>query len=102
MFGNTRYVNIYISSIANLKSTPTDRQMYHQGSMYPRLGTSILVEPRKTLYIAESTLLKLRFTVCNWIFLTETFDDIKSGLRIRGLGTEVSAGRSHLGYEVNS
>jgi len=89
-------VNIYLSSIADLKSTPSDRKMY------PRLGTSVLVEPRKTLYIAESTLLKSRFTVCNWIFLTETFDDIKSGLRIRGLTTEVCAGRSYLRHQVNS
>jgi len=27
-------------SIVNLKFTPSDRQMYPQGYMYPRLGTS--------------------------------------------------------------
>jgi len=28
-----------LSSIANLKCTPSDRQMYPWGYMYPRLGT---------------------------------------------------------------
>jgi len=32
-------VNIFFSSIANLKCIPSDRQMYPWGYMYPRLGT---------------------------------------------------------------
>jgi len=35
-------VNIYFSSIANLKCTPSDRQMYPLEYMYPRLRTSAL------------------------------------------------------------
>ena len=31
-----------LSSIANLKCTPSPRQMYPWGYMYPRLGTSVL------------------------------------------------------------
>ena len=34
------YVNIFFSSMANLKCTPSDRKMYPWGYMYPRLGTS--------------------------------------------------------------
>jgi len=33
---NNTYVNIFLSSIANLKCTPSNRQMY------PRLGTPVL------------------------------------------------------------
>ena len=36
---------MYFTSFANLKCTPADRQMYPQGYMYPRLGTSGLDEP---------------------------------------------------------
>jgi len=32
-------VNIFCSSIANLKCTPPDWEMYPWGYMYPRLGT---------------------------------------------------------------
>jgi len=42
IIGNQRYVTIYFASIANLKCTPSGRQMYPQGYMYPRLGTSTL------------------------------------------------------------
>jgi len=45
MVGNQRYVTIYFASIVNLKCTPSDRQMYPQGYMYPRLGTSGLAQP---------------------------------------------------------
>ena len=33
------HVNIFCSSIANLKCTPSDWRMYPQECMYPRLGT---------------------------------------------------------------
>jgi len=39
MFGNKLYANIFCSSIDYLKCTPSDRQMYPWGYMYPRLGT---------------------------------------------------------------
>ena len=39
IFENKQHVNIFLPSIANLKRTPSDRQMYAQGYMYPRLGT---------------------------------------------------------------
>jgi len=42
---NKQHVNIFLSSIANLKCTPSDRQMYPQGYIYPRLRTPALVEP---------------------------------------------------------
>jgi len=29
IFGNTYYINIFFTSIANLKCTHPDRQMYH-------------------------------------------------------------------------
>jgi len=38
-FENKQHLNIFLPSIANHKCTPTDRQMYPQGYMYPRLGT---------------------------------------------------------------
>jgi len=38
-FGNEFCANIFCSSIDNLECTPTDRQMYPWGCMYPRLGT---------------------------------------------------------------
>ena len=39
IFENKQHVNIFLPSIAYLKCTPSDRQMYTQGYMYPRLGT---------------------------------------------------------------
>ena len=36
------YANIFCSSVDNLKCTPSDRQMYPWGYMYPRLGTPVL------------------------------------------------------------
>jgi len=33
---------IYFLFISNHKCTPSDRQMYPQGYMYPRLGTLVL------------------------------------------------------------
>jgi len=39
IFENKQHVNIFLPSIANLKCTPSDRQMYPQGYIYPRLGT---------------------------------------------------------------
>jgi len=42
MFEKKLYANIVCSSIANLKCTPSDRQMYPCGYMYPRLGTTAL------------------------------------------------------------
>jgi len=36
-----------LPSIANLKCTPSDRQMYPQGYMYPRFGTPE-IDHRKT------------------------------------------------------
>jgi len=41
-FKKKYYVNTFFCSIANLKCTPSDRQMYPWGYMYPRLGTSVL------------------------------------------------------------
>ena len=38
-----QHINIFLPSIANLKCTPSDRQMYPQGYMYPRLGTPVLL-----------------------------------------------------------
>jgi len=37
-----KYANIFFSSIANLKCTPSGRQMYSWAHMYPRLGTPVL------------------------------------------------------------
>jgi len=42
IFGKKWYVNIFFSSIASLKCTPSDRQMYPWGYMYPSLGTPVL------------------------------------------------------------
>jgi len=36
------YVNIFFCSIADLKGTPSDRQMYLWGYIYPILGTSAM------------------------------------------------------------
>jgi len=38
-FRNKWRINIFIPSIANLECTPSDKQMYPQGYMHPRLGT---------------------------------------------------------------
>jgi len=38
------YVNTFLPSIANLNCIHSDRQMYPQGYMYPRLGTPVLTE----------------------------------------------------------
>jgi len=48
-------INIFSPSIANLKCTPSDRQMYPQGYVYPRLGTpaidhDILLWKRGNIY----------------------------------------------------
>jgi len=42
-FGNKSHANILLSSIANLECTPSDRQMYPWGYMYPRLGIPAVV-----------------------------------------------------------
>jgi len=39
IFENKQYVSIFLPSIANLKCTSSDRQMYPHGYMCPRLGT---------------------------------------------------------------
>ena len=41
-FRNKWRINIFIPSIANLKCTPSDKQMYPQGYMHPRLGAPVL------------------------------------------------------------
>jgi len=48
---------MYFSSIANLIRTPSDRQMYPQGYMYPRLGTFVL-EHQVPLHKRKAHLLK--------------------------------------------
>ena len=65
--GNKYYINIFFSFTANLKHTPSERQMYLQGCMYPRLTTYALdqcfstssprpqVSPRKALAESVST-----------------------------------------------
>ena len=42
IFRNKYDVTIFCSHIANLKCTPSDRQMHLLGCMYLRLGTSVL------------------------------------------------------------
>jgi len=49
--GYILYANIFCSSIDNITCTPSDRQMYPWGYMYPRLGTPGLT---------QRTLLKLK------------------------------------------
>jgi len=39
VINNDKYI---LFSIANIECTPTDRQLYPVGYMYPRLGTSVL------------------------------------------------------------
>ena len=42
IFRNKYNVTIFFSYIANLKSTPSDRQIYPWEYMHPRLGTSVI------------------------------------------------------------
>ena len=42
MFGNKWCINTSFPSIANLKCTPSNRQMYPKGYMYPRMGNPVL------------------------------------------------------------
>ena len=46
-------MNILFSSIANAKCTPSDREMYPWGYMYPRLGTPALESCSNTLKIGD-------------------------------------------------
>jgi len=50
-FGNKYHANIFLSSIANLERTPSDRQMYPWGYMCPRLGAPALRVWAKMLFI---------------------------------------------------
>jgi len=42
IFRNKYNVSIFFSYIANLKCTPSDRQIYPWEYMHPRLGTSVI------------------------------------------------------------
>jgi len=46
-------MSFFFSCIANLKCTPSDRQMYPLVYMYPRLGTFVL--ERQEVYMSQAT-----------------------------------------------
>jgi len=45
-------ISIFIPSVAYLKCTPSDKQMYPQGYMYPRLGSPVVEWTRRGSSIA--------------------------------------------------
>jgi len=57
-FENKQHVNIFLPSTANLKCTPSDRQMYPQGYMYPRLGNPGLVDAWNREQFSDLIILK--------------------------------------------
>jgi len=67
IFENKQHVNIFLPSIAYLKCTPSDKQMYPQGCIHPRLETPALDGSSLLKFLLETRLKSESF---------ETLDDL--------------------------
>jgi len=90
MIGNQRYVTIYFTSIANLKCTPSGRQMDPQGYMYPRLGTSVINHALQIFACGSLSFSKNYIFVFYFLLLLQSVEILQNGTVVASMPYSVT------------